>query len=68
MMSVWRTILLIGCVLMALSAVISWAALPQGAPGAFPIFLIGAVLAVVGAFSRLIARKDGEGDHEGDAD
>ncbi|MGP3919707.1 hypothetical protein [Nonomuraea sp. 10N515B] len=68
MVLVRRTILLIGCALMALSTVMSWAALPQGTPGAFPIFLVGTVLAVVGGFSQLLARKDGEDDRERDTD
>ncbi|MET8053120.1 hypothetical protein ABZU75_36570 [Streptosporangium sp. NPDC005286] len=43
MISVWRTIFLVGCVLTTFATGMSWMALPQRAPGAFPIFVIGVV-------------------------
>ncbi|MFI6456532.1 hypothetical protein ACIBF6_33840 [Streptosporangium amethystogenes] len=63
MISVWRTIFLIGCILTAFATGMGWTALPQRAPGAFPIFVIGLVLTIVGALRQLIATKGGKDDH-----
>jgi hypothetical protein len=68
MISVWRTIFLIGCVLTTFATGMSWMALPQRAPGTFPIFVISAVFTIVGALRQLIAKKEGENDHGRDVD
>ncbi|NRQ39624.1 hypothetical protein HII36_48515 [Nonomuraea sp. NN258] len=62
----WRLVFWVGCVLLVTGAVLSFAALPDRAPAAFPLTMAGLGLALVGGF--VVAIRTGTGEQTAPTD